>query len=199
MTDHKDEAQILIQNCRLSYFYGFDGYKNDDDSISYCTHAIIAADHPQLQQIKDLQRKVATDMWKDKAGEVLVQLAAQDRLAIHKGDVSKPGQPVYAGKLYLSCNSKIRPTMVDGKRSPITAKDDLLYSGAWANVIVKLWPQANQFGKRVNAQLMGVQFVKHDERLGGGGRVAAAEEFGVVATDADSAAPAASGESGGLL
>jgi hypothetical protein len=45
-----------------------------------------------------------------------------------------------------------------------------------------------KWGKRVNAQLMGVQKIK-DGASFGGGKVAKLEEFGLAAADADAAAP----------
>ena len=54
------------------------------------------------------------------------------------------------------------------------------------NAIIEIWPQDNQFGKRVNASLLGVQFVKDGERLAGGG-VAAADDFEAISGAADPA------------
>jgi hypothetical protein len=70
------------------------------------------------------------------------------------------------------------------------------YSGCHANAIINIWAQNNKWGKRVNAGLTGVQFLRHDVRLSGAGKVASLEEFGVVATDADGAAPASGGNEG---
>jgi hypothetical protein len=197
MTEKHTDLQMLIENVRLSYAYLFKPYENDDGSKSYCSHLILDANHPQIEKFKGLMRKAATEFWKDEAPAILQQLAAQDRLCLHRGDVTKPGQDAYKGRLYISTNSKIRPTIIDGDRSPLQEGDaNAPYSGCRANAIVGVWVQANQYGKRINAQLMGVQFVKHDERLGGGGKVAAADEFGVVAGDADTAAPATAGGDG---
>lgn len=195
MSEVKKGLEIILQNVRLSYVYAFKKYVNEDGKEgTYCAHAIFAPDHPQIAALKELQRKAAIDEYGVDAEAILTQLSAQDRLLLHRGDVSKPGKDGYAGKLFVSCNSNVRPTVVDENRRPLTAADDKIYSGAWANVMINVWAQNNKWGKRVNAGLMGIQFVKHDERLGGGGRVASAEEFGVVATDADGAAPASGGD-----
>jgi hypothetical protein len=202
MTEEKKQnTDLLLANVRLSYFFGFKPYEGDDGSSSYCSHLIMATNHPQLGALQNLMRKVATDTWKDKAEEVLMQLKAQDRLCIHRGDVSKPGQDAYKGLLYISSSSKIKPRIVatvGGINQEVGEDHELAcYSGCKANAIVSIWAQNNKFGKRINAQLMGVQFVSHDQRLSGAGRVASVDEFGIVdGAGADSAAPAAGGGSG---
>jgi hypothetical protein len=190
---------ITLKNVRLSYFYGFKPYKNEDGGESYCTHAIFGEDHPQLAEFRKLQRKVAEHQWKDRADAILQQVAATDKLCLHRGDINKPGQEAYKGKLFVSASSKLRPTIVDGSLQPLTEEDGKPYSGAWADVRIALWAQDNKYGKRINAQLMGVQFRRHDERLSGGGRVARADEFEVIAEDADGEAPASSGAAAGLI
>ena len=45
--------------------------------------------------------------------------------------------------------------------------------------LVDFWAQDNQFGKRVNATLTGVQFVRDGDSFGGA-RVAAADDFDVL-------------------
>lgn len=194
----KQNNDILITNVRLSYAYLFKAYEGDDGSRSFCSHLIIPTNHPQLTALDALIRRVAADTWKEKAGEVLTQLKGQDRLAIHRGDISKPGQDAYKGQLYISSSSKIKPRIVacvGGINQEIGEDHEMApYSGCKANAIISVWAQNNKFGKRINAQLMGVQFVAHDQRLSGAGRVASIEEFGIVATDADSPAPVNGGE-----
>lgn len=193
MAASKDRS-IMLPNVRLSYFYGFLPMtgKNDkgQDTSNYCTHAIMGPDHLVLPAVKALIKDVGLAAWADQATAVLTQLAGQDRLCLHKGDVSKAGQDGYAGNFYISANSKVRPTIIDGNRAPLVAADGRPYSGCYANVMVNIWAQTGGgYGKRINAQLMGVQFLRHGEAFGGG-RVAAPEEFGVVASDADGAEPA---------
>lgn len=189
------EVALLLLNARLSYFYGFEPFTNDDGNESYCTHGIFAPNHPQAQQIQDAIRQVATAQWGADAEKVLIELKGKDRLCLHRGDISKPGVAAYAGNLYISASNKHRPTLVDQNRRPLTKADDRLYSGAWANLSLGIWAQDNKYGKRINASFAGAQLVRDDDRLSGGGRVSAPDEFPVVATDADAPLPQASGAS----
>jgi len=88
----------------------------------------------------------------------------------------------YEGMFYLtSANSKMRPTVVDQKRAPLVEADGRPYPGCMVNGTVTLWVQDNEFGKRVNANLRGVQFVADGEAFGVK-PVDAEDEFDVVDT-----------------
>jgi hypothetical protein len=56
----------------------------------------------------------------------------------------------------------------------------------------------SSYGKRVNAQLLGVQFVRHDTRFGGG-RIASVDEFALAPADADGAVPMAAAGGSSLV
>ena len=53
------------------------------------------------------------------------------------------------------------------------------YSGCQVNFIIDVWAQANKWGNRINATLLGVQFVGDGPRLAGGS-VATAEDFQAI-------------------
>jgi hypothetical protein len=152
MTENVSSDQtVILSDVRTSYFYGFEPYKGDNGD-SYCSHFLMAPDHPGVALIKAAQRRAATAMWKDGAEAMLQALAKQDRLCLHDGDTSKPGVDGYKGMLFVSGNSKKRFTIVDGDRSPLTAADGRPYSGCYVNAIVQVWAQQNKWGKRINAQ-----------------------------------------------
>jgi len=202
MTDTPSADQtVKLNNVRTSYFYGFEGFKDPDDptKISFPSHFLMAPDHPGVALVKAAQRAAAVAMWKDKADEMLQALAGQDRLCLHSGNISKAGNPDYKDLLYVSGNAKRRFTIVDADRSILTAKDGRPYSGCYVNAIIQVWAQNNKWGKRINAQIAGVQFLRHGEAFGGG-RLAAPTEFDAIdASGADGAAPASAGAAAGLF
>ncbi|MGA0207534.1 MAG: ssDNA-binding protein [Ilumatobacteraceae bacterium] len=71
-----------------------------------------------------------------------------------------------AGRCFLSAKSKTRPTIIDRDKTPLAEEDGKLYPGCWVNAIVTPWAQDNNYGKRVNFNLLLVQFVKDDEPFG---------------------------------
>ena len=59
--------------------------------------------------------------------------------------------------------------VINRDKTPITEDDNVVYAGCYVNAIITLWAQNNSYGKRVNAQLDGVQFVRDGEPFGDGG------------------------------
>tara|TARA_R110000782_G_C14787887_1_gene410628 strand:+ start:1282 stop:1806 length:525 start_codon:yes stop_codon:yes gene_type:complete len=77
-----------------------------------------------------------------------------------------------AGLWELRAKTKFQPTIVDQGRQDVEKESGLIYSGCVVNVIVSFWSSANTpGGKRVGCTLLGVQFVKHGEPLGGGRKI----------------------------
>lgn len=198
---------LLLERVRLSYFYGYEGYESTDDNgvtkRSYPSHFIMTPGHPSLPKVAAAIEQAARAAWGEKAGAVLAQLKAQDRLCLHKGDTTKPGQDGYVGNWFISGNAKGRYTIIDGNRNPVAQGDaNAPYSGCWANAIVSIYAQKGEgkqvkHGKRINCQIQGIQFVARGDSFGGG-RVAQSDEF-PVAADADGEAPVGESESSDLL
>lgn len=184
---------LTLRKGRFSYLYVFDTYKGDNGE-SYCGHFILEPTDPQVATIVAAMKEVARARWGTEADAVYASLKAKDRLALHLGDVAKPGEEAYKGKVFLSGTSKTRPTVVEtrgGVNVPLTNADARPRSGDYGNMICAIWAQDNKFGKRINCQIQGVQYTAKGAPLGGGGRVAAVEEFGVDPSDADGAEPTA--------
>ena len=137
--------------------------------------------HPGLKTISDLVVQVAKAKWPQNWEARVKELKAGDRLPVHNGD-GKASSAGYAGRFYLNAGNAIRPMVLDRDKTPLTAVDGRPYSGAFVNAYVEIWAQDNQHGKRINASLLGVQFVRDGERLGGGG-VATADDFEALPSD----------------
>ena len=73
----------------------------------------------------------------------------------------------WAGMIAVSTSNKVRPVVVDRARNPVAEGDtESPYSGCYVNASITLWAQNNKFGKRINANLRGVQFVDDGEAFG---------------------------------
>lgn len=145
---------------------------------------ILPPDHPQVAELEAAFESVAQEKWGAKAPAVLKEMRAKDRLALHDGD-SKPNYDGFEGNVFVATRSKVRPTVVNRDRSPVTAADGVVYSGCYGNPIIELWAQDNQYGKRINAQLKGFQFVADGVSFSGGGTAAQADEFEDLGDGAD--------------
>jgi len=139
---------------------------------------------------------VATEKWGAKAMEVLLLLKAQNRLPLHDGS-EKGATPGYAGNLYMNASNEIRPMVRNKNGAQLQASDGVIYSGSYGDVVVDIWPQDNQFGKRVNASLMAVTFNRDGDRLAGG--VAATDDDYAAIPETTQATAAATGAGAGAL
>lgn len=200
---------LLVQNVRLARVSLIRPYIGKDAKVDpatgqkigkYHVDCIIDPTHPQLPRIKELMRAAAVRKWKGDAETILTQIAAQDKLALHRGDITRAGKPEFAGKLYISASNAVQPNIVvtdngvnlstsDGSLTP--GHGSYPYAGCWANVILDFWGYAHETGgKGISSSLLGVQFARHDTRLAGAS-VASTSEFGLVAGDADAPPPQA--------
>lgn len=104
-----------------------------------------------------------------------------DKLCLKDGDES--GRDEMAGHYVIKASTKKRPLVINRDKSPIVESDNTVYAGCYVNGIVTLWAQNNQYGKRINAQLDGVQFVRDGEPFGDGG--VSVTEFDAFGDDDD--------------
>lgn len=74
----------------------------------------------------------------------------------------------YEGHMCIKVSTNRRPTVVDRDRTPLAEDDGVIYAGAYVNAIIGVWPQDNNYGRRVNGNLFGIQFAKDGESFGAG-------------------------------
>ena len=127
---------------------------------------------------------VAKEKWGDKAAAVLKDLKAKGRVAYKEEPLSKDGEVYdgFEGMHSINAGNKARPLIVDRDRTPLSAADGRPYGGSYMNVSIELWAQDNQYGKRINATLKGVQFVRDGDAFGGGAP-ASPEDFDDLGVD----------------
>jgi hypothetical protein len=154
-------AKIKMQGVRLSFpslfntskFGGADTGKYEATFIlDKKTHKAVIAD---IIKVIDALSK-----------EELKSKVPSDKLCLKDGD--EMGRDEYQGMYTLKASTKKRPLVIGRDQSPITESDNAVYAGCYVNAIVTIWAQNNQFGKRINAQLDGVQFNRNGEPFGDG-------------------------------
>lgn len=182
------QKKLKLHNTRLSFFNGFVPSAMDEkDTPTYNCHFLLPKDDPQVKTIKKTLVEVAEQKWPGKGKQMAKQLLDSGKTCLRDGDekVDSEGNVVdgYEGHYYISARSKVRPRIVD--RDPnveLSQEDGKPYSGCYGNPVVSIWAQANQFGKRLNAQWQGVQFMADGEAFGGGGR-ASPDDFDAIEGD----------------
>lgn len=114
---------------------------------------------------------VAKEKWGAKADSVLAELKKKGRVCYKEAPLTNSDGEVYDGfdgMHALNASNKARPLVLDRDKSPLSAADGRPYSGSFMNVSLELWAQDNQYGRRINATLKGVQFVRDGDAFGGG-------------------------------
>jgi hypothetical protein len=169
--------RILLRDVRLAFpsLWKATAPKNGGEA-AFSASFLFPPNHKQMAEIKAIFLKVATEKWAAKAAAIYKALEAADKLCLHKGDL-KGEYEGFEGQLYISARSKIRPSIFDGQRQDLSEADGKPYSGCYVNASIELWAQDNSFGKRINAQLRGVQFLRDGDAFAGGARPADADEF----------------------
>lgn len=152
--------------------------------------AILPVDHPVLEELAAAEEAVAKAKWEGKAPAILKAIRAAGKGVVKDGDL-KSQYAGFEGNMYVSTRSEKRPNVYNRDGSQLTEADGVVYSGCYAHVMIEVWAQDNQYGKRINAQLTGVMFSRDGDSFGGGATPATADDFADLSAAAD--------EDGGLL
>ena len=154
-------SKIMIPNVRLSFPSLFHKAVFDGKETKFEATFLIDKNE-QADKIKEIKAAIDAAI---KEGLKGAKLPA-DKLCMKDGDgIEYAG---YAGCMSLKASSQKRPIVLNRDKTPLTEEDNKLYAGCYVNAIIELWAQNNQFGKRINANLLGVQFFKDGEPFADG-------------------------------
>lgn len=178
--------KLKIANVRLAFPVLFEAKTvNGEGKPAFSASFLINPADPQVKAINAAIEQVAKDKWGAKAEAILKQMRAQDKVCLHDGDL-KSNYDGFPGNLYVSARSATRPLVIDRDKAPLNEQDGKPYAGCYVNASVELWPQDNNYGKRINASLRGVQFLRDGDAFAGGG-AASEDEFDDVSEGAAAA------------
>lgn len=170
--------EIKLNNVRLAFPELFKpkafGAAGEGEPAYSCTLLIDGADAAQVKAVKDALVQCAKDKWADKAPVVFKSLTEGNKLCAYSGD-RKAEYAGFAGNFVVACRSKTKPLTIDRARRPV--EEGALYPGCYVNAVVAFWAQDNKYGKRINCEIKGVQFVKDGDSFGGGGAPAKPDDF----------------------
>lgn len=177
-------AKITLTNVRLAFPNIFEPKITDSGKAQFGAAFIFAPNHPAIAKLDAVIDEVGQAKWGAKWPTLKKSLKAGDNLLTHNGD-AKADLDGYEGNLYLNAYNTVRPTVVDRDTSPLVAADGKPYSGCYVNCILDIWAQDNQYGKKVNAELQGVQFYKDGDAFSGGGKAAQSTDFTAIEEGAE--------------
>jgi hypothetical protein len=154
--------KIKLKAVRLSFPSLFQTASCGGESTGKYEATFILDKKEHSAAIEAIKSQMATLQKEELKGKV-----ASDKLCLKDGDES--GRAEMEGTYTIKASTKKRPLVINRDKSPITEDDNIIYAGCYVNAIISLWAQNNQFGKRINASLEGVQFCRDGEAFGAGG------------------------------
>jgi hypothetical protein len=178
--------KVILKNVRLAFPAIFEAKSVAGEEPAFSASFILPPDHTGIAEINVAIEAVAKEKWGAKTAETLKALRAKGHVCLHDGD-EKVEYDGFEGNMYVSTRSKTRPLVLDRDKSPLTASDGRPYGGCQVVASLELWAQDNNFGKRVNAQLKGVQFYADGDAFSGGAP-ADESDFDDLSAGADAAA-----------
>lgn len=163
------KLEVRLERVRLSYpaLFRPKSYDNDDDkgnakySASFIIDPTTAHGKKAIADCEDAIDEAKFEKWGNKQPRL-----NDDKIALRDDKGDNTDNPEYEGMMYVSASNSKRPKVFDRLREPLTDEDGVIYGGCYVNAIVRFWAQDNKYGKRVNASLEGVQFVKDGEAFG---------------------------------
>ena len=170
-------TSIVLKNVRLSFpqIWTAKSFATGQDpryNANFLLDKETQAD--QIKKLKEAINAMVEEKWKGKK---------PGGLKICIGDGEEKDYDGYADSMFVSASTKVRPVIVDQKKNPLAEEDGKPYAGCYVNAAISLWAQDNQWGKRVNATLDAIQFVKDGEAFGG--KKVTADVFGEIEEEDD--------------
>lgn len=152
--------EVKLKECRLAFAQVFNAKQvNGEGEPAFSASFIFPKNSPNVKVLNQAIEEVAREKWKEKTPVILKQLRSADKVCLHDGDL-KENYEGFSGNFFVAARSKSRPLVVGRDKMPLTEEDGKPYSGCYVNAVIDVWSMDNKFGKRINASLKGVQFVK---------------------------------------
>ena len=170
-------SKIKLQNVRLSFPSLFRKAMFSGEETKFEGTFLLNKDG-QAEKIAEIEAAIEALIADKLKGAKL----KADKICLKDGDdIEYDG---YAGHMSIKASNGKRPMVLDRDRTPLSEDDNRPYSGCYVNAVLELWAQDNQYGKRINANLLGVQFFKDGQPFGDGVS-ASASDFEAFGDDDD--------------
>lgn len=156
-------ATVNVMNARLAFPHLFEAQASQDGKPKFNANFIFAPDSATSKELEAAVQAVAVEKWGPKSAAVLEKLRKEGRICFHPYAKTNSNGEVYDGfadMFHLTGSNDSRPLVVDRDKTPLTQSDGRPYAGCFVNAGIDLWAQDNAYGKRINATLRWVQFVK---------------------------------------
>lgn len=157
-----DTGIVKLKNVRLSFpaLHEARGFQGSKPAFSAVFLLNKKANIAEIALIKKAIETVTKEKWPKGTPKNMKPPCLHD--GSEKEDVDGYGDDM----MYVSARSSKRIPVVGPDLTPLTEEDGKPYAGCFVNASIRLWAQDNEFGKRINAQLRVVQFLRDGEPFG---------------------------------
>ena len=162
MAEITDPAVIRLTDVRLSFPHLFKAHAMNEESEAKFSATFLMDNEKHaslLEHIDNMTDRMALEEFKKK-----INFKRPLRDGNEKPELDGYGD----GVSFITASRKTRPFVVNQKVQPVEETDNLFFSGCYVIATIKLWVQNNKWGKRVNAELRAVQFLRKGEAFGAG-------------------------------
>lgn len=177
---------LKLRDVRLAFIQDLfipRAYKDDPTKKKkFKCKLLIGKEHPQIDEVKEELSRLATEVWKEKAANIINSIKGdRQRFAFLDGDLSN--YEGFPGNYSIAASNDTKPLFLHAnpgtKENPnlITQESGVLYSGAFVIAHISFWTW-DKSGPQVNCNLLGLQFYRPGEAFSGGGTSSKVEEFG---------------------
>lgn len=178
--------KIRLNNVRLAFPKIWEPEAFNGSGEPACSASFLIDPKSQKAELDKLAaaiKQVAAEKWGAKADAMLKSIVAKGDVCLRDG-AEKAEYDGFEGMKFVAARNKARPLVLDRDRTPLTQADGRPYGGCYVNVSLDVWPQDNGYGKRINAKLLAIQFVRDGDAFGGGASGSAAD-FDDISDDGD--------------
>jgi hypothetical protein len=158
------DGHYIIKNVRCSFpqLWHEDDKGNGDVFSRSITILLDPEDPAHAAHIAEIKGAIA-DVMKDKPKIAAVVKKKPERVCLRPGDRDEFPD----GHKMVKATSRNKILVLHKNGTKATEDDDPIYSGCRVNVKLDFWGQDNQYGKRINATVLAVQFAGDDESFDG--------------------------------
>ena len=166
--------KVILKDVRLSFPDLFVAKSIEGGKLRFGATFIIVPGSENAKLLDAAQKTVAKEKWEGRAKAILEDLEKKDRTAYRKCEKMSSAGEVFTGfedSHFVSAANQGRPVVRDRDKSLLSESDGRPYGGCYVNASLDVYTYDDKnFGKRVIAKLLAVQFARDGDSFGGGER-----------------------------
>lgn len=172
----EQSTKVVTGKVRFCYVNAFEARAmNEGEEPKYSVCILIdKSDKATLDKI-NAAIEAAKVVGKAKLAGKTGKVPANVKTTLRDGDIDRPDDEAFAGKMFVNANSSRRPQVVDANLNPIIDPEEF-YSGCYGRVSMTFYAYDFNGNKGIACGLNNLQKLEDGEKLSGGST--AEEDFG---------------------